>query len=104
MGLIRGTSYALMVELGLVVLIAGFCLGHALRMQAWESGYSTCKAEMQARAQLAYRQGREAGAEEVATGAYEAGRAQGWLDALAVWEQGGSEAMRVQLAVVKGER
>lgn len=104
MSVLRGGITAMLVELGLVLLIAGLVLGTALRDRAYEAGYSACKREMQERAQLAYRQGREAGAEEVAQGAFEAGRAQGWLDALAVWEQGGPSAMRAQLAVVKGER
>ena len=73
MNTFRGTGYALLVELGLVVVIAGFCLGSALRRQAYDAGYAACKAEMSDRA-------------------------------LAVWEDGGAEAMRTQLAVVKGER
>ncbi len=104
MGAIRSTGFAMLVELGLVVLISVFVLGTALRRQAYDAGFAAAKAEMSERAQLAYQQGREAGAEEVATGAFEAGRSQGWLDALAVWEQGGDEAMKVQLQVVKGER
>jgi len=102
MHILRGAMRAVLPALCIWLILA--LAFHAVRGAGYRAGYSACKAEMQDRAQLAYRQGREAGAEEVATGAYEAGRCQGWLDALAVWEQGGSEAMKVQLAVVKGER
>jgi len=69
MSIFRGTGFALLVELGLVVVITVFCLGSALRRQAYDVGYAACKAEMSDRA-------------------------------LAVWEDGGAEAMRVQLEVV----
>ena len=102
MDILRGTLRAVLPALCIwLVLAIGF---HTIRAAGYRDGFSTAKAEMSDRAQLAYRQGREAGAEEVATGAYEAGRSQGWLDALAVWEQGGAEAMRIQLQVVRGER
>ncbi len=102
MGTLRGALRAVLPALCIWLVLV--CVFQAARSDGYRAGYDTAKQEMSERAQLAYRQGREAGAEEVATGAYEAGRAQGWLDALAVWEQGGAEAMRVQLQVVKGER
>lgn len=102
MDVLRGALRAVLPALCIwLVLTIAF---HAVSRAGYRAGFNTCKTEMSERAQLAYRQGREAGAEEVAQGAYEAGRSQGWLDALAVWEQGGAEAMRTQLQVVKGER
>lgn len=102
MDVLRGALRAVLPALCIwLILAVGFC---AVKNAGYQAGFNTCKTEMSERAQLAYKQGREAGAEEVAQGAYEAGRSQGWLDALAVWEQGGASAMRTQLAVVKGER
>lgn len=102
MGTLRGALRAVLPALCIWLVLV--CVFQAARSDGYRAGYSTAKAEMSERAQLAYKQGREAGAEEVAQGAFEAGRAQGWLDALAVWEHGGAEAMRAQLQVVKGER
>lgn len=102
MDVLRGALRAVLPALCIWLVLV--CVFQAARSDGYRAGYATAKREMSDRAQLAYRQGREAGAQEVAEGAYEAGRCQGWLDALAVYEDGGDAAMRVQLAVVKGER
>jgi len=102
MGVLRGALRAVLPATCIwIIWLVAF---EVVRNNAYQAGYTACKTEMSERAQLAYRQGREAGAEEVAQGAFEAGRSQGWLDALAVWEQGGASAMRTQLQVVRGER
>lgn len=102
MGVLRGALRAVLPALCIwIIWLVAF---EVVRNNAYQAGFNACKTEMSERAQLAYRQGREAGAEEVAQGAFEAGRSQGWLDALAIYEQGGPSAMRAQLAVVKGER
>lgn len=104
MGTLRGGATALVVELGLVVLIAGLVLGTALRDRAYEAGFAAAKQEMSDRAQLAYKQGREAGAEERFDEVWNDAFIAGATQMLVLYEQGGASAMRTQLAVVKGER
>lgn len=89
----------------LVIVAVTLAAAHQHRVDvAYSAGLQAGIASRKSAVRDAYNEGYDAGAQETAEGAYEAGKCQGWLDALALWEQGGAEAMKVQLAVVKGER
>lgn len=89
----------------LVIVAVTLVAAHRHRINvAYSAGLQAGIASRHGAVSDAYNEGYDAGAQDTAEGAFEAGKCQGWLDALAVWEHGGAEAMRVQLAVVKGER
>lgn len=102
MDVLRGALRAVLPALCIwLILAVGFC---AVKNAGYQAGFNTCKTEMSERAQLAYRQGREAGAEERFDEVWNDAFIAGATHMLVLYEQGGASAMRTQLAVVKGER
>lgn len=102
MDVLRGALRAVLPALCIWLIIV--CVFQAARSDGYRAGFNTCKTEMSERAQLAYRQGREAGAEERFDEIWNDAFIAGATQMLVLYEQGGASAMRTQLAVVKGER
>lgn len=87
---------SLLLVTALVVVVSG--------QVVYQAGYNARCAEEAAQAVLAHQEGFRAGMQERAEQEFELGRQEGLRNMLDLYDTGGEEALRAQIAVLKGTR